>query len=133
MRIVNELPPKRIYDACVKQFGVSFDDGIVWTYGDAIHTKYPLRPDVCAHEKVHIKQQLAMGVVKWWDQYLEDPQFRYEQELEAYQAQWKFIKKNVQSRNDQFNFLKHIARDLSGPMYGNMVTFQQAITKIKNG
>lgn len=133
MRIVYEQPPARIYEACVEQFGVSFDDGVVWTYGDAIHTKYLLRPDVGAHEKVHIKQQKAMGVIEWWDKYLGDPQFRFDQELEAYQEQWRFIKKNVKSRNDQFNFLKQIARDLSGPMYGGLLSYQEALKKIKNG
>lgn len=133
MRILNELPPASIYDACVEQFGVSFDDGVVWTVGDTIHTKYPLMPDVLVHEKVHIKQQTSFGVTAWWDKYLNDAEFRYKQELPAYQAQWKWIKKNIKSRNDQFKMLNKIAKDLSGNMYGNLVTYQEALTKIKNG
>lgn len=134
MRIVYELPPARVYKACVKQFGVSFDDGVVWTYGDTIHTKYPINDgSLIEHECTHIKQQKKIGVIEWWDKYLEDEEFRFTQELEAYQAQWKWIKKNVKGRNDQFKMLTKIARDLSGTMYGNLITYQEALTKIKNG
>ena len=134
MRVVHEPPPKRIYDACVRQFGVSFDDGVCWAYGDALHIKYPIQDQsLYAHEATHIEQQKAMGVIEWWDKYLEDAEFRFSQELEAYQNQWKWIKQNVKDRNQQIRQLTKLAHDLSGPMYGELCTHGEALKKIKNG
>lgn len=133
MRIVSEPPPSRIYNACVKQFGVSFDDGVVFTYGDTVHSKYPMSKDLEIHEGVHVKQQVDYGVVAWWDKYLTDEDFRLSQELEAYKAQYKWAKKNIKSRDDRAKLLTRIARDLSGTMYGNLLTYQEALVKIKNG
>lgn len=134
MRVVHEPPPKRVFQACIDKFGASWDDGVIWAYGNAIHSKYPIRDkSLYAHEGTHLEQQQTIGVVKWWDQYLEDPEFRFSQELEAYQAQWQWIKKNLRSREEQVVRLSRLAKDFSSPMYGNIVTYQEALTRIKNG
>jgi len=134
MRISNEYPPATIYDVCVKKFGVSFKDGTVFTYGDTIFSYYPITDgSLIAHEKTHIKQQKKIGVSEWWKRYLEDPQFRLKQELEAYTNQYQWAKKNVKSREDVFRLLVKISRDLGGPMYGNIITPKEAMMRIKNG
>lgn len=132
VRIVSEPPPPRIYEACKEKFGADFEN-TVFTHGETIHSKYPIPQHLVEHERKHASQQCIYGIVAWWDRYLEDDQFRFEQELEAYQEQYKWIKKNIKNRNDAFNLLRSLAKDLSGPLYGNLCSYQSALTKIKNG
>lgn len=132
IRITSEPPPPRIYQACQEKFGVDFEN-TVFTHGHTIHSKHPMEQHLVEHERTHAKQQSDYGVIEWWDRYLEDDDFRYEQELEAYQVQYKWIKKHIKNRNDAFKLLRMIAKDLSGPMYGNICSYQTALTKIRNG
>ena len=69
---------------------------VVYTYGDTVYIPNgeALSDDLEVHEAVHIKQQAEMGAEEWWKKFLEDPEFRLSQELEAYQAQWEYIEEN---------------------------------------
>jgi hypothetical protein len=128
MRLVLEKPA--IYETLQKQFGIVWESGVVITYGDTCYCVHNISQDVMAHEEVHMHRQLAMGVEKWWDRYLKDPEFRVQEELEAYRKQYIFIKKNSRDRRVIFNESMRLARDLSSSMYGGVCTFQQAITAI---
>ncbi len=132
MRVVHEPPPKKIAKACLYKFGASYEDGVCFTYGDAVHSQYLLRPDVEAHERVHIEQQCSYGIIAWWDRYLCDDDFRLEQELEAYRAQWRFVQNSERDRNRQAIMLTQIAKDLASPMYGKLLPFKEALKAIKN-
>jgi hypothetical protein len=109
MKISNVPPP--VYDLCVKKFGVDFNQGFVFTYGDTVHTKFPLPSDLIVHESVHIKQQ-GTKPEEWWDKYLADRDFRLSQEVEAYSAQYQFFARGT-DRNLAYRFLLKIAGDLS--------------------
>ena len=126
-KITKELPPKWIYDACVKQFGANFLKGDVFAGDNEIHCAYPelLPDDVVAHEELHMKQHVQYGFKYWWEQYLEDPEFRLAQEIEAYQAQYQYMVEHYNSKHRKF-LLKRIAHDLSGKLYGNLITFEEA-------
>ncbi len=124
-------PPQKLYKRLKLHFGTDFEDGIIFVYGDTIHTKYKMTQDLYDHEATHVRQQEKIGKEKWWDMYLAVPIFRLEQELEAYRAQYKTIKKEVKNREKVFKNLHRIAKDLSGPMYGNLLTYQEAMKKIK--
>ncbi len=133
MRISPTLPPQEIYEACVKLFRVSFEDTI-FTYGPTIHAKYPekVTPDIIAHESVHIRQQ-GGDPAAWWMKYLYDPHFRLAQEIEAYRAQYSFMlkEKTLNPRQTLPNFVHRMAILLSGKMYGNIITYRDAVKKIK--
>lgn len=125
MEIKNERPP--IYD--VAKALLDFDDRCtVFTYGDVIYNPACLNipDDIIAHEKVHMRQQESMSVLgkfgpkRWWDKYLSDPQFRFEQELEAYQQQYMFARVNIRGKERLNKYLQNIARALMSPMYGNL-------------
>ncbi len=126
VKFSNEKPP--IYERCVAAFGpmVDWDDGIIFTYGDTIHCKGDIPPDLVVHESVHIRQQTAMGADKWWDKYLVDAAFRLSQEVEAYKAQVKWIYANVKDRNESFRLRAKIYGFLSSSLYGNLVTSAEA-------
>lgn len=124
IKVSTEIPP--IYQKCHEIFGVNWDDGLAITYGDTVYAKYPLLPDVEAHEGVHIRQQEKIGKDIWWEKYLTDLPFRLEQEIEAYQYQATYIKNTISDRNARFKRLRQVAVDLSSSVYGNMITFEDA-------
>jgi hypothetical protein len=83
------------------------------------------------HEETHVRQQKNyLGGMIWWFKYSISKKFRYEQELEAYRFQYKFICGKVKDRNKRSFYLNHMVSDLSGKMYGNLVTSEVAKEQI---
>ena len=123
MKLSKEKPP--IYEACAKKFGVNWKRGIIFTYGDTVHCRNTPSDQKLAHEQIHVNQQLSYGVKEWWSRYLEDVEFRLSQEVEAYRAEYKWIKKNVKSYL-QREKINQIVSDLSGYIYGNIVSSEEA-------
>lgn len=116
----SSVPPVGIYEKARDMFGVDFRKGAVFTVGNTIHSEHwPISPDLYEHEKTHVIQQDGYegGFTQWWDRYFEDPYFRYTQEVEAYQNQYKFYCKAVKDRNQRAKFLYVIAIHLTN-MYG---------------
>lgn len=99
---------------------------IFFCYGRVIYNPsgadIPLQ--IIAHEAVHSLQQKA-SILDWWDDYLYEPQFRYEQELEAHQAEYQFFRM-LNNRHFSRQYLTGIAERLAGPLYGNMTTRTKA-------
>lgn len=126
MKFSDQIPP--IYQRCRATFGpsVDWDKGVIFTYGDTVHSKRPLTPDLMAHEGVHVAQQAAMGADAWWDRYLADPSFRLSQELDAYRAQVRWIDENVKDRNARYFKKRFIYQVMGSSVYGNMVTPNEA-------
>lgn len=130
MKIIKDYPPN--YDKiCQAIPGVVGNDNICFTYGDTVYSPSTDQfPDhLTEHESVHIRQQSEMGRDEWWNKYLKDKKFRSEQELEAYRIQYQFVYKN-QGREDASMLMKQISADLSGDMYGNILTKKQARKEI---
>lgn len=127
MKISSEIFP--FYEECRAKFGVSLDDLVVFTYGDTIHARCSIPADLLAHEQVHSIQQEKMGKDLWWKMYLENPDFRLSQEVQAYRKQYQFVKSN--NREQNFKFLSRLAKDLSSPTYGGIVTYSEALKFIK--
>jgi len=123
--IIGEKPPN--WSILEDKFGVKWGNVVV-TYGNKVYSSSKITPDLVVHESIHVKQQGAIPT--WWEQYLEDPTFRLEQELEAYKEQVKWGKKNIKDRNKQFRFVSKLAQDLSGSMYGNCIGFNEAYLKL---
>lgn len=124
MEIVKEYPPniekiKKIANLEGKQ--------IVFTYGKTIYnpTGAVIPRNLELHEEVHAKQQ-GRDIEQWWDKYLSDEKFRLEQEVEAYKVQYKYVTEHGADRDTKREFLRHICQDLSGPVYGHIVSFEQA-------
>lgn len=122
----------RIYDKLVEKFGVSFDQGTIFTIGNVIYHKKDLTDDLEVHERTHVSQQLSYpgGKWAWWDKYLEDPGFRLSQELEAYRRQCRYARSNYKNREKVNLVIQNSAMALSGKMYGELVDFNKAIDLI---
>lgn len=126
MKVAKEFPPN--YDRICEVIPAVKDiRGIVFTYGDTIYNPddMPVEDHLDVHESVHQAQQAKMGIEEWWEEYLKNPQFRLEQELEAYRAQYQFTRK-VYGLAPAGDLLKQVADDLSGTMYGNIMRRKDA-------
>ncbi len=131
MEIKQEKPPN--YEAICKVLTPGED--AVFTYGSTLYCPHlkdmsRIQDHLLVHEEVHVKQQT--NPEEWWDRYLKDPAFRLEQELEAYATQYAFVdKKNILYKWKK-HFLGKLAMDLSSPMYGNILSYGEAESKIRN-
>jgi hypothetical protein len=101
--------------------------GTVFAYGDTIYSpaNVNLSADLIAHETTHFAQQARSGGPEaWWRRYIDDPQFRLEQELEAYRAQYATL--TTLPRPERRALLAHYCKSLASSMYGGIVTKEQA-------
>lgn len=133
MNIAHTFPPN--YDQIVAAIpGVAKRSSIIFTYGDTIYvpSRAKLPDHLIAHEEVHSAEQARIGVDTWWFKYLESPRFRLEQELMAYQAQYKVLL-HKHPRHIRNIVLLKISDDLAGAMYGNIVNKQEARKLITGG
>ena len=127
MKIVESWPPN--IDSIRKVFTVN--RGIVFAYGDTIYNPggETLSGAVIAHEGVHETQQ-GDDVKGWWERYLVDAHFRFQQELEAHRMEYQVMIASAPSRNFRRLALSHVAKKLSAPLYGvggaGLVSFKRA-------
>ena len=136
MIITNTPPPEWIVRAVKEKWGVEFEKGgVAFTYGDTVHLAGGDIPaDLAIHESVHVRQQAEFGGPEaWWKKYLEDPEWRRGQELEAYRTQYQWVLKNIKGPNQRFKYLRHYAESLSGGMYGLKIPLFEAIQQIQRG
>lgn len=132
MVILPTRPPN--FDKIAKAFPVVLTQkGIVYTYGGAIFNPddCPIDEPLGLHEATHSLQQDkfgsgSRGPERWWKQYLKDPKFRLEQELEAYRNQYRRYCELNLDRNRRARFLNRIALDLASPQYGSVISLAEA-------
>ena len=145
MKILNTFPPN--YDLI--QIALDPEPHAIFCYGDTIYNPSgrEITPDVEFHEEIHMRQQ-GNDINGWYTQYLQDPQFRLEQELEAYGEQYKYAKERIDAmdelateqgkklqvgKNKLLTWgLESMALALAGVSYGNLISFGEAKSKIRN-
>lgn len=129
VKIVFERPP--VYDRIVKAIGEP-PAGAIFTYGDTIYVPSGSTPpgDLVSHERVHRAQQYGIGIDKWWERYLVDVEFRVEQELMAYEQQMDYVRTGTRDKAKRGAALEHMARAMSGPMYGRIISYIDAWKEI---
>jgi hypothetical protein len=127
MKFSKEKPS--IWDRLEKRFNVKWGGSLVVAYKDTIYHSEPLPPDLIAHEAVHLARQ--QNPDEWWSRYLDDPKFRFGEELLAYREQYKFIKDTTKDRNEVARHLWRLASDLSGPTYDLPINHSECMRLIK--
>jgi hypothetical protein len=137
MKIVAARPPN--YDEVVARFPVASRPGTLFAHGDTIYSPSgpSVSPELIAHEEVHATQQSMCvgGVAVWWARYLSEPRFRFDQEVPAHQAEYAWLCTNHDARGSRKTrrfWLSRLAKRLSGPLYGGLVTFAEARRLIKS-
>ncbi len=133
--VLIEKPP--IYEECKRVFELTdeliYQRGIAFAYYPNIYNPsgMTMRSDFIVHENEHLKQQREMGPDVWWKCYLYVPEFRLLQEKGAYRAQYLHYKKlhSGESRSIKL-YAECLAEDLSGALYGKMMSYFDALTFI---
>lgn len=105
---------------------------VVIAFADKIYSLVDISDDLQVHEFTHNKQQRYSkfwGTI-WWARYILSKKFRYSQELEAYRKQYRYVQKFYQAYK-ALEILKRIAGDLSGPIYGHLKEYDEALRDIQ--
>ena len=118
IRPVKEFPLLKKYK---KKFDIN--EGTIFAYDNVIYSDFQLPNHLIIHENTHFKQQEEYGLKKWVKKYLKDDEFRLKMEIEAYKNQVNSIK----DRNERNRLKINCCRDLSGSLYGNLLTFNEAM------
>jgi len=124
MKFSTNKPP--CYDRLASVFPIDWDSGIAITYKDTIYSKHPLPLHKIVHEQVHLEQQKGVVDESFVDKYITDPAFRLEMELQAYRTERDWIKINVKDRNLKVKMIDQIYKDLSLPIYGDIIKYSDA-------
>lgn len=129
MRIVHAYPP------LIEEIDAAFHvrgKAILFAWGDVIFNpaEVPVPIELHEHEQVHGLRQ-GSNVEEWWRRYIADPAFRLEEELPAHVAEFNSLCEQqrprwVSERNMRRTLAAHVARKLSAPLYGRLVTFEAA-------
>lgn len=130
MQVVNALPPN--IDQIRRAFTID-ERYVIFSYGDKIYNPgaNQLPTQLIAHEKIHAEQQEKYGgPALWWDMYIANAAFRFNQELEAYRGQYAWVCRTYNSRTKRAYFAGIMATDLSSPMYGSIVSRDEAFDRI---
>lgn len=127
IQIVVARPPN--FDAVAAVFPEARKAGTVFSYHGKIYNPSNIKigPALLAHEATHLERQGddEQGVLDWWAAYLEDPVFRYNEELFAHRAEYRRFAE-LFGKSHWGKFLDAIAGRLSSPLYGGLVTKAQA-------
>lgn len=133
MEIVYAKPPN--YERIAEAFDIENSPGVIFTYGNKLYVpageRLKIDKPLMKHEETHARQQKAMGIDAWWDNFLNDRNFRLSQELEAYREQYRAMADIPLEQ--RIGYLDHICKDLSGAMYGNILSYDEAKAVITEG
>lgn len=134
MRIVTEHPPN--FDDICKVFpSVRTNNNVLFCWGETLYNPSGgnISDSIMAHEELHSLQQKhgKLSPSSWWEKYLWDLTFRYDQELAAHAEEYLHFCKTHKDRNQQNLYLNLIGNRLAGPLYGNMVKVYTAIKNIR--
>ncbi len=96
-----------------------------YCYGDTVYNPSgaEIPEDILFHESIHEKQQ-GKNPEGWWNEWINNKAFRYEQEAIAYGAQMAFIKKHYPVRA-QKEALFELSKNLSS-LYGIAISYGDA-------
>jgi hypothetical protein len=135
MRIVQGPPPN--YAELVAAFpDIKGRTDIVFSWGPSVYVlnrNCVLTPSVRAHEEVHGARQIndVAKIEGWWRRYVEDPQFRLKEELEAHRVEYRTYCSNTLDRNRRARYLQFMAQRFASPMYGGLISLAKAKAAIQ--
>lgn len=134
MKIICSPPPN--LERIAKVFPQAKGPNVIFAYGDTIFnpSKLNLTKQLLAHEAIHGERQLAYqgGVEAWWETYLTDMRFVFDEELPAHIAEYKAYKPGKHGYS-RAGFLQMVAKKLASPLYNKVVTVDEAIRLIQEG
>lgn len=129
LEVIDDRPPN--FAAIAQVFPDAFKPGVIFAYGGKIYApgRKALTPALQAHEQVHIARQ-GENTDAWWDRYLADPAFRLEEELIAHRAEYQAYCRRHTEPGKRHAALKRMAERLASPLYGGLITPEEAVRRI---
>lgn len=126
--IVRAYPPN--IEAIAKVYPNAMGKGVIFSYGDRLFnpTAVQIPKQLIAHEGEHGRRQEAAGVEAWWNRYLTDRLFMLDEEIYAHHAEWKCALRHIGP-----GAIRAVAQRLAGPLYGNVISYEQALRAIQTG
>lgn len=117
LKIALTQPP--MLDRILAVFPKASEPGVIFTFGGTIYNPSGINipAALLAHEEVHGKRQHPDGWLLWWEAYLTDPEFRYNEELHAHAAEFKVQLRHTPDRNDRAKLMMATAQRLLAPLY----------------
>lgn len=136
LEVVDARPPN--FDAIVRVLPGAAEPGVMFAYDSKVYFpggKGPLTRELDAHERVHIERQnrLEGGADKWWELYLTNVAFRYNEELLAHRAEYRTYCKRHINPVKRAQFLRAVAKRLASPLYAAGLTVERAMIEIQFG
>lgn len=116
MKIVRDYPPNILeIDAHFHTMG----QPVLYTYGDTVYNPLGIHvPNyLAAHEFMHVMRQKGEPEV-WWRKYIEDQEFRYQEELAAHKVELSCLLAETKDRNFRAKLVMATAARLVAPLYG---------------
>lgn len=135
MKVVVAPPP--MFDEIDAVFHVK-GKPVIFAWGDTIYAPQggPVSEALQAHEAVHGARQ-SNDIEGWWRRYMTDPAFRLAEEIPAHRAEYRWHAAQPNAHQAVKGFRSRlafheadIARRLSGPLYGAMISNARARTEI---
>ncbi len=131
--VIIDRPPN--FEAIRAVFPLAEGEGVVFAYGDRIYNPggEEIPNALMQHELAHCKRQVDMdgGVEAWWDLYLTDGKFRYDEELVAHKAEYNALKAEYAGKGQNKKILEFVAGKLVAPLYGFTVGLNRAMRDIR--
>jgi hypothetical protein len=130
--IILSRPPN--FEQIKAAFPKAEERGVLFAYAGAIYnpSAIPIPQALIAHEEVHLRRQTISGADLWWTLYLEDSEYRYNEELLAHVAEFQSLRGGG-DRNFGARLLLHTALRLVAPLYNYEPprTVQQAMADLR--
>lgn len=102
---------------------------VIFSWGEIIYNPENIHvtPELIVHEAQHGVRQLnstvrndpdADPIEAWWLCYIQNEEFRFEEERLAHKAEYAFLAAGVKDRNSLNRLLVRTANRLGAPLYG---------------
>lgn len=133
MELIHARPP--MYDEIADAFDVR-GKPILFAWGNVIYA--PQTSDISVpllrHEEAHGKRQLQFEKISgWWTRYINDPDFRLEEEKIGHIAEYLALLRNYSARNDRRRVLSFVAGKLASNLYRYSITKDEARRVLEDG
>jgi hypothetical protein len=147
MRVVFAEPP--LIDEIDRAFNVR-GKPVIFCWGDIIYNpqQVTITRELAAHEAVHCRRQLGvlepgtepaeLAIRAWWGRYIRDPNFRLLEEIPAHVEEFLSLCEQhaprwPNRRAMRRTFAAAIAKRLSSPLYGGLISFAEAKRSLMAG
>lgn len=131
LKLIDDTPPN--YDRIVEAFPYVLGMKVFFAYAPAVYSPSGVMlPKVLVnHEKLHIRRQ-GDNPAAWWDRYIDDIDFRREEELLAHVAEYRDRVIDMgNNRSARRHALAITAERLANPLYGPIYRKAEALKAIK--